>query len=311
MPFPWATYCLFGGVALLIVIHHFAYFGLTHEAYYALLPSHEWGIPIVGTFFFLTGYGLCASLKRKGDSYLDGFFSKRLTKLLPVLVVVTAVMMVYNFGYNGMTFGEWTQRVKEGTPSAPYSWFIYAVIYVYAAFYLSCRISRGLFARGLVLACFILAWCVVTRYIGWNGIWSVSIPTVSVGYFVSLYEERILAFYRRHFFVVNTALILSLLLYRHIPGLGRIIMFEDPLIALAIYAATICSGPIKWKALAFVGGISLEVYVIHGALLTVLIDAGVNAYPVALFVSLFVLTILCAMGFNRAMQKRVLFRSRD
>lgn len=98
----------------------------------------NWGTPSVAVFFFLSGYGLMFSLKHKGESYLNNFLSKRLSKILVPFVVVVFVWQSYQLFEGSFSLGGLFR-----SPS-PFSWFIYALIVWYFAFYVIFRLFKKL-----------------------------------------------------------------------------------------------------------------------------------------------------------------------
>lgn len=55
----------------------------------------NWGPPSVACFFLLAGYGLAYSVKTKGPAYLDGFFRKRLSRLIWPFAVMAVIYQSY------------------------------------------------------------------------------------------------------------------------------------------------------------------------------------------------------------------------
>ena len=92
------TLSLRGILVLLIVLHHLS--GVT--SFPGLSPSFRmlvsqftfFGGGAVSMFFFISGYGLMASLHKKGKIYLDSFYKKRFLKLLPPLLIATCILSV-------------------------------------------------------------------------------------------------------------------------------------------------------------------------------------------------------------------------
>lgn len=98
------TYSIKGILALMILAHHIGTHLLPQfpaESIWTadyLFWNHffSFGSTIVGIFFFISGYGLLASFKSKGESYLKSFFSKRFSKILiPVAIVVVIEQLFY------------------------------------------------------------------------------------------------------------------------------------------------------------------------------------------------------------------------
>lgn len=88
-----ATFPLRGVLALGITFHHIS------QRIDWFVPDCPWwisqfsfvGAPIVAVFFFLSGYGLMVSLKRKGKMYLEGFIKKKIFKIALPLILCSLV----------------------------------------------------------------------------------------------------------------------------------------------------------------------------------------------------------------------------
>ena len=80
------TLPLRGVLALLIALHHVSQRIVSTPI---LSEFSKWGEYIVALFFFIMGYGLTISYEKKGTSYLDGFFKRRIIKLiLPYIICI-------------------------------------------------------------------------------------------------------------------------------------------------------------------------------------------------------------------------------
>lgn len=82
------TQPLRGLLAILIILVHFA---LAYNQIPYLGTFEYIGGPVVGCFFFLSGFGLAISYKNKGEAYIHSFLSRRLWRILPVFIFMTLV----------------------------------------------------------------------------------------------------------------------------------------------------------------------------------------------------------------------------
>lgn len=62
-----------GLLALGIVFYHIAMYSMNEK----LIPFRTLGAPIVSIFFFMMGYGSCASVLSKGNFYFHGYISNK------------------------------------------------------------------------------------------------------------------------------------------------------------------------------------------------------------------------------------------
>ena len=138
------SYRLKGLLALIILIHHVStrYAGWWNPddypvSYWIIAQFIPWGEIVVGLFFFMSGYGLLTSYRRKGDAYISSFLSNRLTKILIPFVLIefiTQVVLVWTKdGYD-----PWQLLVDIYPQGLGFLlWFPIALTLFYLAFYYS------------------------------------------------------------------------------------------------------------------------------------------------------------------------------
>lgn len=195
-----ATLPLRGILALFIMLHHIALnydfsFGipfLKQHPYLSLNLFYNTGQTVTGIFFFLTGYGLAKSLIAKREGYIDGFLKKRSVSILPEFLFLSLIVTVFLVFFKGASVQGLLMEFLRGMPPLPNSWFVYAILYVYFAFYISaiCMHCRP-FPTGVMLIALLVAYVFCVINFGWGKWWYMSIPSVMVGYFIAVYEERV------------------------------------------------------------------------------------------------------------------------
>ena len=262
------TLPLRGLLALLIVSHH-----LGQQTHLAIISSFCKGIglQIVAVFFFISGYGLCVSFKRKGRLYLDGFLNKRLGKLLPVFLFLTlSLMAFYHFGGYSSFTDQFTKLINRGITPLPFSWFIYTIFYSYIAFYFSALIGKTPQKTGVLFLISTIIYVVFMAIIaGFAEYWWWTIGSINLGYYVALYENQIEKLITNHRIPFYTALVSVLFL--SFCAVAKIHTIENTctmswifIQAFAVYVVIRTFGMVKWKSLIFVGTFSLELYLVHG-----------------------------------------------
>lgn len=286
-----ATLPLRGLLAILIVFHHV---GQTKAGY---ITGISWifsniGLQIVAVFFMISGYGLYVSFKKKGLAYLDGFLGKRYSKVLPIFIALSIFCFLFVL-YKGSTVSEQFQKYITGVTPLPYSWFIYAIIYVYAAFYLAARFGKTLMNTGLLFTAFLVLYVIVMRYlIDFPSYWYLSILCTSGGYFIGYYEKTFEACIAKHRILSFGAVIAFLFI--SFCAMYKILSLGTPLTslwliaqALSVYVIIRALGMINWKFLVWVGGFSLELYLVHGIFVKMLfyngaVCSGIGYYAISL-----------------------------
>ena len=73
---------------MIIMLHHISF--RVSNLPVCMKPIWYIAFPIVGFFFFMSGYGLTCGLMQKKD-YLQGFLSKRLSNIVVPYVIVAIV----------------------------------------------------------------------------------------------------------------------------------------------------------------------------------------------------------------------------
>lgn len=286
-----ATLPLRGLLAILIVCHHI---GQKSAGYIPGLSCIfvSMGLQIVAVFFFISGYGLFVSYKKKGEKYLQGFLKKRYSKILPVFLVLS-ILCIFIDLYNGHSLTHLFHRYSSGVTPLPYSWFIYAIIYVYAAFYLSALIGKNITRTGVIFTAFLFLYIIIIRFIvGFPQYWYITILCTSAGYFTAYFERDIEEYLSSHRYIFFSSVIAFLFL--SFCAMCKIIVISQELTTLwliaqafSVYVIVRILGFINWKILALVGGFSLELYLVHGIWLIYILPhlnifSGVALYIVAL-----------------------------
>lgn len=305
-----ATVPLRGLLAIGIVLHHLALrfefdecIGTFHIS--PMFYFRDMGGPIVATFFFITGYGLSKSLQAKGTSYLSGFLKKRLGKILPEFLILTALVLLLSDLAGIVSLSEAVHKMTAGYPPLLFSWFMYAIVYVYIAFYLSALISKADGMRtGIVLTLLIALYCSVVIALKWGGWWFLSIPAVPLGYFAALYEKRISKILSVHYIPVclGACVIIYVLMLGRIPG-GRIM--AGLLFAVLTYVCMRLYRIKSFPVLLLLGELSLYIYLVHGEILAATQNLVTDKYIaiVAVFLASVAVSMLIR-GIRRSVENR-------
>lgn len=282
-----STLPLRGLLALFIVFHHLSLrydfsgylFGIPLSP---IIYFTSMGGPVVAVFFLLTGFGLARSLQCKGISYLQGYATKRFGKILPEFIILTLIMAYYKISMN--SFDVLLEHIKSGVPPLMFSWFMYIIIYVYIAFYVSARISKGNVRKtGYLFTILIIINIVSIHKIGWGYYWYNATISVVIGFFAAIYEKRITK-------LINNPIIIGCLAAI---ALGTFILLSSShkysfiginLIALMTYVCMRLYEFPKFRFLIFLGEISLNIYLIHGIFISCFQEFETNKYIILISV---------------------------
>jgi peptidoglycan/LPS O-acetylase OafA/YrhL len=261
------TSSLKGILCLLIVAHHL-YNANIGISFFSLWEG-AWGPIIVAFFFFMSGYGLMASYKKKGTEYLKGFFRRRLLKVFMPFFIATIAFMALNY-LDTRNWPDFISNILAGRPPLPNSWFVFAIIIFYVFFYLAFRIRVLDNNWRKIGVCFGLsiAYILFMNLIGFATWWWVTALAFPSG---MAYNEGERFFVQKQWhllFVPIGCVVAFLSLYvLHVDVLYTITYMLLPIMTMTLLSHI--NFP-KNRALFFLGNISYEVYLIHGALIFLL-----------------------------------------
>lgn len=263
------TNCCKGIAAMVIMLHHIS-FRLSNLPVY-VKPIWYIAFPIVGFFFFMSGYGLTCGLLQK-KNYLQGFLSKRLLNIIAPYVIVAITWIGLEIIGGGQTparaFAEaFTIRYIQPL------WFIWVIIAAYIVFYTVFKhteIDVGTY-------CFVgitIAYILISAFVNPRDEMYASIIGMPLGVLWAEHEKKIAACFETNFlkkeFIVATMfvvlftgrLVLSILgfdnqLFQTVLRNIITIAFIVPLIEL------LKKVKIQKRFLIWLGTISYEIYIIH------------------------------------------------
>ena len=261
-----------GLFSVLIMFHHMAL--RTCAPYlpesvfrHGLEPFLSIGYLLVSFFFFCSGYGLIKSSRNK-ENYFRGFFVKRLNRILFVVLVTDVIYLIF--------------RIQKGIPAFPvnpYSWFIFCIVVLYAGFFLFYR-KEGHFSV-VLLSLFLLVYTVFCYTFALGNWWFNAAPAFIAGIVAG---DKQLATSKKKavisgcifvvcFFISENGIIVYKLLGE--PG-----YFLVDLITIVLQMVASCAFSLALyyllsgmrepsenkvsKVLDLLGGMTLELYLIHG-----------------------------------------------
>lgn len=268
------TLPLRGILALLIVMHHLARtISLGHDNAF-IKQFNEWGSLVVGLFFFITGYGLMVSYRRKGEKYLVGFVRHRLIKLLPPFLITMFGWMAFIYISTGENTLLWFSKMLYGETPLPNSWFIYAILLFYIFFYIVARIVksplRSIWFLWLISSLYIIA----MHHTNWGTFWYSTTFSLNVGYTYAYCENTIKVKISKRPWTILLAFITLLFLlifviWKDYHWMGLIIRWFMPIcVVFCIYVL----GMVQTRLLNFLGNISYEIYLVHGCFISYFYD---------------------------------------
>lgn len=280
-----ATVPLRGLLAIGIVLHHLSLrlVEASPDCHWIWSQFSFWGAPIVAVFFFLSGYGLMVSLITKGQKYLDGFLKKRLLKIVLPLVLCSIVFEATSITLWGGQIADF----RKDWPFLPNCWFCVTIIIYYFAFYITALLFKSSpikVAYSMWLFSFVYVFLFkVMDFCNW---WYQMVLSINIGMTLAYYETAI----RNVLYKYKRTIVLLLFLLTFLSAYWASCSETDDfpvgmmglslVVGLLIYSS-LCFRPIKSnRLLTFFGKHSFEIYLIHGAVISVLFGMDIRTFLV-------------------------------
>lgn len=263
-----------------------------------LLPmmiANRLGTSFIALYFFISGYGLMASLLRSDtpERAWHGFLPRRLWGLMRPPLIITVIALLTIPAISMPSLGE---MLWEGTTPIPNAWFVFVLAFLYSAFWLSFRFaaprhSAWGFVWLLALSLLSMAWAYV---LGYERAWWVTTLGFWAGSVYARWEEQIYTVISKWWGLLIALGLVAGIIRLGIEELLPLTYLVIPiaivrLLALTRYTAWIDSGrPARWMpqwldrglraVLGFLSLISYELYLVHGLMIILL--HGLFASPV-------------------------------
>lgn len=294
---PDKTQPLRGILAVLIVAHHLSHIA---PADAVLTPVYSWSASLVSLFFFISGFGLTRQLASRGQSYLSGFFARRIVRGILVSWLLAYVLFLLLGGNQAWNPADAVLGLlATGNTTLPYSWYVLCILYLYVGFYLCARFVPGRWMAP-ALAVWTLAGMTAVGLAGWERCWYLSALAFPAGAFYARHEASLLAFFRRRPWSYRLAVPVLLL----VAGAFFLLKKEWANAAFFALLPLMVAVPLMrvgterlsaWRPLAWLSRKSYEIYLCQGIAFMLthrFLPSGVGAWPYLL--TAFVLTFLLA-----------------
>lgn len=265
------TNCCKGIAAIIIMLHHIS-FRVSNLPVY-VKPIWYIAFPIVGFFFFMSGYGLTCGLLQK-KNYLQGFLSKRLLNIIVpyVIVAITWIGLEIIWGGGGQTPVRAIAEAFTIRYIQPL-WFIWVIIAVYIVFYAvfnHTEINVGAYWFAVITIAYIL----ISAFVNPRDEMYASIIGMPLGILWAMYERKIDSYFEIGFLRKEIVAIVAFVIL----FIGRLTLsvvgFDNQLfqsvlrniITIAFIVPLIellKKVKIQKRFLIWLGTISYEIYIIH------------------------------------------------
>ena len=303
------TLSLRGILVLLIVLHHLS--GVT--SFPGLSPSFRmlvsqftfFGGGAVSMFFFISGYGLMASLHKKGKIYLDSFYKKRFLKLLPPLLIATCIFICIRMCFEHLSAWNICYEMTLGNPPLPNSWYMYALFILYIFFHAVfsiCGVQGRKALNWMWIGSFAYIACILL--LGWGYWWYTSVLSFNIGIEYACMSQGVQSFVRKKLisFFVGSILFLLVFIFIYLRfvsdgmKIASLIALNVTLPIVMVWVIQVL-GIVNLTSLKFLGGISYELYLVHG--IFIYLSKNYYSYGGTLIIVCYTLSIVTAFMLNR------------
>ncbi|MDO4742455.1 MAG: acyltransferase family protein [bacterium] len=265
------TNCLKLIFVAVVVIHHLyqklsvPQEGVIADMFYSL------GYLSVSVFFFLTGYGLFAQYRLKGDSYLKNFFRNRILYLYCICLVLIPVFCLLNFAFGySLSLNTFVRSFLFGGTVIISGWFLQSILLFYIIFYLAFRFTKtDKYKIPLVFAGLVVYFC-ICKLMALPDKWFQSCLPFVLGLIWCKYEskiEPILKPFSNACIIATFSLVLflaSLILCRIAEVLYMPIKIFSTLAFVVLVVTVSTRLSFQKTFLSRLGGYYLEIYIAQG-----------------------------------------------
>lgn len=270
-----------GILAIFIVLHHLS------EKYpigYIFPKLQHLGYLIVAVFFFLSGYGLMCSYQKKGVKYFDGYWKKRIGYLFLVYFIITiAYFVCYNLMGIDISFVELLKSFVNGHPVITNSWYISVQLFFYILFWFVFKLMNRVSDNIKIMITLILTVGIMALFYfsGLDSFWYLSDLAFVVGLFFAKNRDKIDTIIMKYYYVIFILIFLGFVLFSIMPSILYRLGIEFALIyplcrnissiffTLMVIIAFVKIN-LKSKLWDFFGKISLELYLVHELVISIL-----------------------------------------
>lgn len=292
-----------GLMALLIVFAH-----VSHEYTFPFSTEGKpYGMVVVGLFFFFSGYGLMKQYIVRGYEYTNGFLIKRSGKLLPsfILVLCIAISLDFIADIQVLEVG----GGKIGYILVPNSWYVYVLFYYYILFVISTKfIANPKSIVYVLIGCtFLLIF--ITYIIGLGDWWWKSSFSFNVGTLLPIFERKYgnivtlkmeKKIFCTLFVLISICIIPNIFVFGFQKFRTLLLIILTTFLPLFLYFAFKKIAFKNHKIPSFLGSISYEVYLLHGVVLTVVLNIIPDTKPVFSIAIIYFVTIVLALPISKA-----------
>lgn len=270
------TLSLKGFCAIMVILHHMVlYSGL--DGWFGKINSYV-GSAAVGVFFMLSLYGLTKGYQTNGTRYAKTMFFRKIPELYFLQVITNAIYYGAVYQSAGWTTGEVLFRIfnldmfaSSGRMNS-FSWFISSILCIYIGVGLVLLFSKQIQKKQFLFPLFVtIAICIFVAIIALTPVTNhfiLAIYCAILGTWYATYEKELSIFLKKHQrYAILCTVTLAVIFCARVFGFSLLIIGAEDTSALFVsilfllLAQRVDFG--ANKLFCFLGGISLEIYLLQ------------------------------------------------
>lgn len=294
-----------GMLAVLVMLHH-----ISNAITGGYLFRYLYHFGVFGTvgFFVISGYGLTVRLNQDRGNYLKGFLPNRLGVIIIPYSIFFVIYFIYAHFTNDCSLSTALRSLYGGDPIVKNSWYITAMVYLYIMYYINAKLffnrnKNALFILGNLAS--IILYMIICKKLHYGMWWYNTIHCFFIGIIWAMCEKKILSFLKKYYLpalLFDILIVVLLFTAEDKTQRGSNINYIITLffaLAFSVFVPMICLKIDFSKnfVMAWIGTISLEVYLIHGLIMDILLKSDIFKSNEILFASATVLISLSAAYF--------------
>lgn len=292
------SHSLKGLMAMIIMASHLSLCdGVSHPL---LTFANKMATTAVALFFFISGYGLSKSLLNSRTGAFQ-FFASRGWVILKTMLYITLLFVALNSWDTSSVPSLWIMTknlITHGHTPLPNSWFIFVLLALFACYYLALKITSKkayIVAILYILSIGLTLWAILLNY---GREWWVTNLAFGTGVLFCFYEKSFLRLFSSRLFITTSLIAIATILYTKVVYLFPLAYI--PIIWICLTLIYHVGFPFTQKPFKWLGDISFEIYLIHGALIVLLRGQHIYIQNSGLYaLSVLVGTLLLAFSFYK------------
>ena len=279
------TLSLRGILVLLIVLHHLS--GVT--SFPGLSPSFRM---LVSQFTFFGGGAVSMFF------FMDSFYKKRFLKLLPPLLIATCIFICIRMCFEHLSAWNICYEMTLGNPPLPNSWYMYALFILYIFFHAVfsiCGVQGRKALNWMWIGSFAYIACILL--LGWGYWWYIGIEYACMSQGVqSFVRKKLISFFVGSILFLLVFIFIYLRFVSDGMKIASLIALNVTLPIVMVWVIQVL-GIVNLTSLKFLGGISYELYLVHG--IFIYLSKNYYSYGGTLIIVCYTLSIVTAFMLNR------------